>query len=802
MLAIIVFVIVNAQQTANINPQKLKLFFEKAYLHLDKTFYVAGDDIWYRAYLVNAQNNAPIYTSNNLYVELISTNATLIEKQLIRLDNGLGKGDFKLPDTLKTGIYRIRAYTNWMRNFGDNFIFEKQITIGSKLTENLPTTKVTKSTNTIQNITTNQTDDARMQFFPEGGSLIVGVTSIVAFKAEDANGKGILVQGTIVDSKSKIIASFKSNNLGMGSLQITPIDGEVYDVKTTTLTNKTIISYLPIPLARGITISSKNLDSATLEIRIKTNKATLLALQNQLLTIEIKHTGKKYIEDSVRLTAEELVIKLPTFILPEGVAIITLLDEKRRPNSERLIYIDRSYMTNFSMSINNKIAALQDNTIVNINILNAIGKPLKANLSMAVVDGTIVPTQKTNIVSYLLLQSELKGDIENADKYFDKSNPNRLQQLDVLLLTQGWRDFIWPRLAQQGITIKYLPEAGITVSGLVKKAGSEKPLGSIANITLRAPQANGNKLFLTQTDSSGRYYFDGLDMMGVQKLRLTAKDGKGKNIGVISVDELFKNPLPIKALPINEQMVDTSLAFKIFTLEANSRASELNKIKLAEISELPGVTVISRKEKIKLLSDGMAMDAGYKDSIFTPDAIDIKLYETLENYLFHKINGAIVDVDSGGVYFGGLGKVRPRFIVDNREDLFETLDFFRLTVNVISKIVVQHLVSATDPTRDIYIINLTLKPEANQQQNPNIINTQVNGYYQARQFYIPQPKATITNNSFLTTQFWMPDVETVNGNAKVVISNKNISTKWSIIVEGITETGNPIYGIVNYEVKK
>ncbi len=793
-----------AQQTPTANSTSLKLFFEKAYLHLDREMYVVGDDIWYRAYLVNGQNNYPIYTSNNLYVELIAQDAKLISRQVIRLENGLGKGDFKLEDSLTAGTYRIRAYTNWMRNFGDNFIFEREIKVGNKPDDALATNK----TNTLvsKGITSKTAasikEDYRLQFFPEGGSLIADVASTVAFKAEDASGKGLLVQGNIIDSKGKAVATFKSNNLGMGSFLLTPIDGEVYDVKATAIrNNKPINSDFPIAASKGFALTVTNIDTGFVQATIKTNKATFATVKNELLTIEIKHTGKKFFEDSIRLTADQVTLKIAKSNLPEGIAVITLFDEKKRPNGERLFYVDRSNSTNFSLAINKKTYALQDNTIVNINVTDAIGRPLKTNLSVAVIDGAILPPASTNIVSYLLLQSELKGEIEHAETYFDKANPDRLQQLDFLLLTQGWRDFIWLRLVQQGINIKYIPEAGITVSGRVKRDFGDKPLPNM-NITLRTPQATGSKLFSTQTDSSGRYYFDGIDMTGVQKIRLISKDNKGNKGGLITLDDLFQNPLPAKALAANEQIVDTSQSFKQFTTVANTRFKELTKIKQAEISELPGVTVTSKKEKTKLLADGMAMDAGYKDSVFTPDASDMRLYETLENYLLHKINGVQVDVDSGGVFFGGFKKTRPRFVVDNREDIFETLEYFRLTMNVISKVVVQHLVSAINPAKDIYVVNLTLKPEANQQNNPNLISTEITGYYQARQFYVPQPKAMATaTKSFLTTQFWMPEIETVNGNAKVVISNKSVSPKWSIIVEGITENGKPVCGIVNYEVK-
>lgn len=92
-----------------------KMFFEKVYLQTDREYYTAGEDIWYKAYLVNAISNNPTSTSGNLYVEIIASDATILNKQIISLTDGKGNGDFRLSDTLSEGTYKIRAYTNWMR---------------------------------------------------------------------------------------------------------------------------------------------------------------------------------------------------------------------------------------------------------------------------------------------------------------------------------------------------------------------------------------------------------------------------------------------------------------------------------------------------------------------------------------------------------------------------------------------------------------------------------------------------------------------------------------------------------------
>jgi len=539
------------------------MFFEKVYLQTDREYYTAGEDIWYKAYLVNAISNNPTATSGNLYVEIIAANATIINKQVISLTNGIGNGDFRLSDTLSEGTYKIRAYTNWMRNFGDNFLFEKLIKVGKfHSASNTNNNSKTSGTNTIVKSSTNgsSTSTNRLQFFPEGGSVIAGITNTIAFKAEDVNGKGINCEGNIINSKGKTVATFKSAYAGMGSFSFIPDPEENYDVKAF-CNGKTVGADFPIPLEKGFALSvTKGSDSSVLLAVIKTNKATLASHPSTLFTIGGRHAGKTYFQDTIRLTATEATLKIPANVFPQGIAVITLYDEKLRPNSERLVYIEKETTAILSAQMNKTTFSTNERTAVNITVTNTAGAPVKSSLSMAVVDVGVVPVSATNIVNYLLLQSELKGTIENADNYFNRKNPNRLQQLDLLLLTQGWREFVWTKLAQEGIKIKYLPEPGITISGTVKRTFSDKPLKDM-NVTLLAPQAKGDKLLFTKTDSAGRYYIDGVRLFGTQTIKLVSKDGRGNKGGVITMDTLFKNRMPATTFTT---VTDTTVIFRTF----------------------------------------------------------------------------------------------------------------------------------------------------------------------------------------------------------------------------------------------
>ncbi|KAI9459589.1 hypothetical protein F5148DRAFT_1287118 [Russula earlei] len=767
-------------QNAPAPEPKLKLFFEKVYLHTDREYYVAGDDIWYKAYLVNAQSNYPTFTSNNLYVDVISPNATIVSSEVIRLEKGTGNGDFKLPDTLSEGTYHIRAYTNWMRNFGDNFIYDRAITIGSKTA--VPNKPVTH---------TATKNHYRLQFYPEGGSLLENTPSVVAFKAEDINGKGVMVQGSIINSKGKTVATFNSTHLGIGKLVFTPEAGESYDVKALVNNTVPVSADFPLALEKSYLLSVNNTDTAFLQASINTNKATLTSYSNTLLYIKVRHTGRLCFEDSIHLSTEHAVIRIPKNIIPQGIAVVTLYDEKMRPNSERLVFVDQHSTTDLSLQLDKPSYSIQDNTSLNISTNEMSGSPAKANLSMAVVDATLVPVPHTNIVDYLLLQSELKGAIEQPEQYFDPHNPDRQAQLDMLLLTQGWRDFIWLRLTQQSINIKYLPEAGITFSGRVRRTFADKPLSNM-NVTLFAPQAQGTKLFPSRSDSAGRYYIDGVNITGTQRIKIVSKDDKGEKGGYLLLDPLFNNPLAATATPLFEN-IDTSLLFKQFASKTAERMEAFQKLKNAEYNQLPGVVVTS-EEKTQVTRSGEALVRfGYKDSIFNVVPSDFKDYETLQSYLAHKMPGAYTDVETNGLYFISnypkFHKTYPRFFVDNREDAFGRQDYYSLSMDNLSRVTIKHLLSTNG--NDVYQIYLTLKPGANINgaASPELITTEVVGYYEARLFYVPQPSAATMGKNYLTTLDWQPVIQTnANGAAKVTINNRGIKAKWCIIVEGITET--------------
>jgi hypothetical protein len=195
-----------------LNPQKV-------YLHLDKPFYVGGEMIWLSVYLVDAIQHGLYPGSQVLYVDVISPEGQLVKQHKIKVFEGRAAGDILLPATLSTGNYRLRAYTQWMRNAHPDFFYDKPLEIYHIHDRTSPTQQAATQENQPGVV---------LQFFPEGGQLVRGIASLVGFKATAPNGKGTAVKGSIVDEDGNKVISFQSNEIGMGSFPFKPLPGKKY----------------------------------------------------------------------------------------------------------------------------------------------------------------------------------------------------------------------------------------------------------------------------------------------------------------------------------------------------------------------------------------------------------------------------------------------------------------------------------------------------------------------------------------------------------------------------------------------
>lgn len=809
---------------ASFGQNSFQVFFEKVYLSTDRTYYAAGEDLWFEAYLVNAQTNIRSNTSANLYVELVNPDGAIVSQETVHLSNGLGKGDFVIPAGVASGSYQLRAYTNWMKNFGTLFLFTKQLTIVSDETVK---TKVPKVQPVIATVATDKATVGvnHIYFFPEGGAAVTGLQSNVAVKAVDAYGKAISTSGKIVTDIGDSIAAFRTGANGLGSFLYTPLAGKSYKAIGKYYSRELFSEVIPQPLQSGFVLSVKESDKV-FTATIRADAATLAQPNSNTAYLIVRHAGKKCYSDSVKITdASGAAATILKDSLPTGLCAVSLYDAAMRPQCERLIFVDDPQPVTVSVSAAKTNYATRDSVTIEVSVSDVQGNPVAATVSLAATDANLIEVPHSNIASYLLLESEIKGEIEHPDQYFSNTNANRKAQLDLLLQTQGWRSFLWRRLKDTNVVIKYLPEPGITIAGRVRRAIFNQGVAD-ANITLFAGKSSGDKLFFTKTRPDGRFFLDGLPLTGLQDVKVIVRNDKNKKEGMILLDSVLGRPLPVTVQP--NVVYDTSVATANFWKKLVTINNGMKDQQKRAAGELENVTVRADAIKKEQLQE-RGMRYGRADSLFDIQPSDAQ-YETLARFIVQRYPGAYTDAQSDGFFFyGDRGvKILPRWIVDNREDLFsigspfesgpdadadptavqpvssrfERVDYYNIPINKVKKVYIQPLLNRAGKL--IYVVHLSLLPGAFDASDLSQIITQVNGYYEAREYFVPD--FSNTANSIRTdlrpTLFWVPTLKTdANGKAFIRYRNSDAKTIVRVSVEGITDRGEPVAATMNYQVK-
>ncbi len=800
----------NQVPLADRNKKNIEITFEKVYLHLDRPYYSSGEDIWIKAYLVDALTNKLSDNSNNLYVELVSPDSKIIKQIILRMDKGTGSGDMHLEDSIASGNYQIRAFTRWMRNFGEIFFFKKVIVIENHI-------GVTALNQPQQEESNKKVD---VQFFPEGGPLIDNVYTLLGFKAINSSGYSCNVTGKVFSSLGDTITSFSSTHLGMGSFFFLPKKGLKYFATGYAGNGIPFKVELPDALETGYSIKVSDINKDYFRVTIKTNQETLDQFPlNEILVIGTSHNSLRITAKTKVRTIDNPVI-LPIKEFPEGIALITLMDTSGKTYCERMYYVHQKENYRISIIPDNEVYAPRQEISLQISVKDTSDKPVSANLSVSVVDGNQLNgfEQKSDICSYLLLESEIRGYIEQPYYYFDTTIPDHYKALDNLLLTQGWRNFIWNYLPYTVTNPEYQPETGITVSGKLRRKWTDKPIAN-AKISMGLFEDNQSSFKYTQTDSTGKYYFEGLNFTGQKDIVVCAADKKGIGEGLISLDSIFGDTAPVtyklmhkSETKVNEiknlNEIPSNLEISDYKEEAVRKYNIHKKYHITDTIGLNEV-VVSARRPIKENADGhfrMYGEPDYSYTITDKMAGFSDAFQTLAG----RVAGLYITGDHNhGYSFMFRGMVgQPLFLLDNREVSYETIE--AIPVSAIDKIEIikeSGKLALYGMRGSFGVISVLTKRGNNGPILPVLysIYHRVHGYYQARTFYSPKynvPQPEYNKPDLRTTIHWEPNVVTdSDGNATVSFFNTDNKAIIKVDVEGIVEPGSPLVGRTSFESK-
>ena len=704
---------------------------ESIYIKTNKGIYEAKEDLWFKGYILNNRSLKPSFKSKVFFIQLIrEDDSTTVWQEKYAIKNGFVDGHVYLQGSLTSGSYYLEGYTA-------NSAYQNQKEIKS-----IRKIRIIKKIDSLKNkvIFRKIKSDKKIEFtlFPEGGKLVSGIESVLAFKANNTKGLPIKIKGFLYENNKKIVA-FKTVHNGLGMLTFTPDFKKSYHIKLEGEFSKETY-FLPKIYRSGKVLrlfpnTKTNLLFKVNQPKTEIREAVYLRIQ---MNGKVHFVAKAFIKDKI-------VIKIPIKELPKGIVEATLLDKDFNPVAERLAFVNLDKKLTIKTTLNKENYLTKDKVTLKIEVTDQNKKPVKAHLGITVYDAIYKnKLDVKNINTHYYLSSHLKGNIFNPDFYFDKKNKNRKQALNLLLLTQGWRDYLW--------------------NEKVLKLNETNPINILSEII------NGS--VIEKTKSS--------DTLSPKKIiqYATPKHLKGYLFTVLDEDNTFrilpKDLEKASGTYLYLQLLPKKLQNKYLTKVYNNNFNNLNTYKKTRNIAYP-YTILKKKDSI----------------IFNP-------FRVSEEFTLYEIT---VETKLKGVFRDRyIGSLNDRFIHYICEHGFLNCKnhYSRTKVKpgqIYKKRIGNIIVKRVYPT---------LKKEYTDDELLKLFNiVAVKGYYKNKKFYEPTYTFEEQKNGlpdFRNTLLWKPNVVTdKNGKATVSFYCSDLDAIFLGEIEGLDNNG--LFGSETFEFK-
>jgi hypothetical protein len=853
---------------------------EKVHLHLDKPNYQLGDDVWFRAYVVDAGDSKLSRQSGVLNVELINDQDSLMQRLKLQIQNGMASGDFRLNDSLPEGDYHIRAYTRLMQNLSPEFFYHKNIRVsdssGSRLstsavynyvklkqgyqvsavltfkdkagkpyasrevsytvqlgdgsisegsdrtnadgainlawntTSSLPKapgriSTVLKLSSQIQISKTipikSTADSADVQFFPEGGELVEGIRSKIGVKAINSFGQGENLEGTVVDGSGRIITRFRAAYLGLGSFTFKPEPGTTYlaKLKFEDGSERTI----PLPKARtsGYVLAVDNMEAEQVYVSLLASADLLTSTE---LNVVVQHNGNMLLVFKPVVKSEVTGINIPRKNLPAGIIQLTLFSASMQPLTERLFF-NTPNLEPLQTTLSGLKNSYGPRSAIAMELAaKAATNVYPAYYSVSVTNADVVEPDlenESNIFCSLLLTSDLTGFVERPNHYFLDTTLKTRTELDNLLLTQGWRRFLWKDVLSGKLSnASFSAEKNLKISGTVLASNGKG--ASKAKVSLFAPES-GSFSIDTVADANGRFNFDQLVFKDGTKFIVQAANAKGRPDVRLNMD------------PGPEQVAIKTTSTSRVELHANESIAAYMRRNNPDLVNAPGPLSSQRsiglKEvKIKATKKTIAFHssnlngAGVADQLIK--GVDMGTCINLAECLKGRIVGYTLRNDTpflarspfipmmlslDGVLVDGsrLKDVNP---VD-----IETIEVLKTPINT--------AIYGSRGIGGIIVINTKRQVGGayTVHTKPWIVSHRPAGFSESRAFYSPKYEGTNQDKTpdLRRTVYWKPDLRTdAAGKARINFYTGDLPGNYRVVAEGINANGQLGRTVYTYTV--
>ncbi|GAB2552862.1 carboxypeptidase-like regulatory domain-containing protein [Spirosoma aerophilum] len=785
--------------TTNFN-ERFKWLSPSLFVHIDKPVYATGDRLWMSTYFLDAASYQRTRGETAMRVDLLSSTGKLVQHQWVRIVDGRGEGNFRLSDTLLTGTYRLRAYTD-DDDAQRRPAFERSVAIYNLF----------RNTTSIRQDSVHAPVD--VQVLPEGGRWISGLPARLGVKIVQPNGHGLPIEGHIVDDLGAEVVRFRTNQQGMGSLSMEPKPQRTYYADLT-YNNQAYHVPLPKPEPEGLLLSADAIsDTTRLALTIMNANRTV----SDSVYVLIQQHGRVVDQRKILLQNGVAKVSLPMLSWLPGLAQVTLYDAIAKPQAERLIFVpEYTAPVDVRMGVNKNRYQPREQAILSINLTDK-GSPALAALSASITDASQVPddTADASVTAHLLLTGELRGRIEKPNQYVVNHTAETQQALDNLLLTQGWR-----RVTGTSETERL---GGVSLTGRIVNSKNQPIPGAQFII---APIAGQSSIKSAGTDEQGRFRLAGLAIADTVRLLTQITDRQLKNISAKDAFLVQEGPGTLwesGKLPVapNGSTLRAQLEAARIRQEANA---ELYRDKTAKV--LKEVTVRAQKFDKRPGDIQQRSLHNEADAVLLVDEKSSS-YQNLYEMIQGRLTGVTVTREGAAVprsykvFIRGVSSfksgMQPLYLMDGMpiEDPDGTaLFFFSPTdierIEVLKSAITTGTYGARGGNGVIAFYTKSHRSmQGSEKPRGGMTPIQFIGYPSVqREFYVPRYDAevpaspasgAVDNRDVL---YWKPLMQTDSqGHTQLRFPLSDVVRTLRVVVQGVTVDGRPVLGVQLFRVQ-
>jgi hypothetical protein len=745
---------------------------EKLYVHTNQEFFLTGETMWFKVYAVDGTLHKQVDVSKVAYVELIDVNQKSVVQGKISLTENGGQGSFFIPATLLSGNYQIRAYTQWMKNFPEEYFFRKPVTIVNPF------------------ITPEKTQPAKakinVEFFPEGGNLVAGIRSKVAFKISSSTMEAVSYKGFILNTSGDTLAHIAPLKFGLGNFHITPSDSEKYTCLVYDSQGNKTVATLPQVQPTGYAMSL--VDSADnkiyVRVKMKTAPGAFAYLFIHARQIIVHAEVKQGIPDQADFVIDKSK-------LPEGVSHFTIFNSELAPMCERLYFVKPT--SHLSLGINVTQANFLPRSKVSINLNSAVNAAaVPANLSVSVYrTDSLAKSPAATIFPYLALTSDLNGIVESPEYYLSDDAAVK-EATDNLMLTHGWRRFDWKKLLQNKFTFEHVPEIRAhIVKGKVTDAQG-KPVQNV--LAYLASPSKLVQLNAARSNARGEVNFEMNDFWGQRKL-IGQLNKETDSLLTIAISDPFSKEL-------NEFIRPFSIVENVEgDLELRSISMQVQDIYYRDM----GDRIINKPKNDSTSFFGKA------DKTYNLD--DYTRFPLLEEVMREYVPDVFVRKRRDGFHFMMVNTLwnkmfdREPMVMLDGVPVFDLDKLMAFDPRLIKRLEVIPRYFYLGPLRINGVVSYSTYQGDLQgfELDPKAVVIDYEGLQLHREFYLPKYEAGKQRNSRMPDQrfalYWEPIVLTdEKGNKTLEFFTSDVSGKYIVVVEGMTAEGQSGSGTASFTV--